>query len=187
MNIKLMTLSLLLLSFVLSFNVYAKSNGGGKHFVLNVIGTGYQYQSTVPDIDGDNLVDEAICFDVALVNMKNQQIIGTATDCLSSITPSDTGIALVGTTYFNLPSGTLITRGSTTVAPVLHETTTPQGQAITHITGAAGESNAILGGTGRFEYATGTARLSGMVDMSNFAGADGDPITFDCIFVIDLD
>ncbi len=53
--------------------------------------------------------------------MKNQQIIGTATDCLSSITQSPPSVALVGTTYFNLPSGTLITRGNTTVAEILHD------------------------------------------------------------------
>lgn len=114
-------------------------------------------------------------------------VIGTATDCLSSITQSPPCVALVGTTYFNLPSGTLITRGNTTVAEILHDITTPKGQMMTHITGEAGEDNAIIGGTGRFEYATGTARLSGMVNLSKFTGAVGDPITFDCIFVIDLD
>ncbi|AAZ28799.1 hypothetical protein [Colwellia psychrerythraea] len=187
MNIKSIALNVLLLTFGLTLNVNAQNNGGGKHFVLNLIGTGHQYQSTVPDIDGDGVDDDAICFDVALVNIKNQQIIGSATDCLASITPGDTGLALVGTSYFNLPSGTLITRGNTTVSPVLHDTITPKGQKMTHITGASGEGNAIIGGTGRFEYATGTARLSGMVDMTNFSGVDGDPISFDCIFVIDLD
>jgi hypothetical protein len=86
-----------------------------------------------------------------------------------------------------MPNGTLITRGSTTVQPVLHPTVTPKGQNITHITGASIDGNSIIDGTGRFKNATGTVRLSGMVDMTNFAGSVGDPLGFDCLFIIDLD
>ena len=44
-----------------SFNALAKQNGG-KHLVLNLIGTGNMYEGLVPDIDGDNIDDPAICF-----------------------------------------------------------------------------------------------------------------------------
>ncbi len=145
------------------------------------------YESTVPDIDGDFMDDPAICFDTELVNMKNRQVIGTATDCLSNITPVGSGLALIGTTYFHLPQGTLIVRGKTTVQPVTQETVTPDGQTITHITGASSGQNAIIGGTGRFADSTGTVRLSGMVDMTEFAGNVDDPIVFDCLFIVDLD
>jgi hypothetical protein len=161
--------------------------GGGKHLVLNLIGTGFMYEDTVPDIDGDGSDDPAICFDVELINQSNKQVVGTATDCLSDLTPTGSGVALVGTSYFHLPQGTLITRGRTSVQPVLQPTVTTWGQNITHITGASGTDNAIIGGTKRFEGATGTVRLSGMVDLSGFAGNIGDPMTFDCLFVIDLD
>ena len=161
--------------------------GGGKHLVLNLVGTGFMYEDTVPDIDGDGIDESAICFDVELSNQKNNQVVGTATDCLSDLTPTGTGIALVGTSYFHLPQGTLITRGLTSVQPVLQPTVTTWGQNITHITGASGTGNAIIGGTKRFAGATGTVRLSGMVDLSEFAGNVGDPMTFDCLFVIDLD
>ncbi|WP_245709947.1 hypothetical protein [Ferrimonas sediminum] len=144
------------------------------------------YESTVPDIDGDGHDDAAICFDVELHDAKNRRQVGTATDCLSNVTPVGTGIALTGTTYFHLPQGTLVTRGNTTVQPVLHNTMTPSGQTVTHITGASGTGNAILWGSNRFDGAMGTVRLSGMVDMTNFAGNPGDPIAFDCLFVIDL-
>jgi len=60
------------------------SAGGGKHLVLNLVGTGYMYEDTVPDIDGDAIDDPAICFDVELINQKNKQSVGTATDCLSN-------------------------------------------------------------------------------------------------------
>lgn len=187
MNIKTVLIVVMSICLGMSSSVSAKSKGGGHHFVFNLIGPGNMYESYVPDIDGDTLDDPAICFDIELVNMKNQKVIGTATDCLSNVTPVGTGVALVGTTYFHMSNGTLITRGNTTVQPVLHQTTTPNGQNITHITGASGTDNAIIGGTGRFANKTGTVRLSGMVDMSGFTGNVDDPIVFDCLFIVDLD
>lgn len=175
-----------ILALLLGVATGAQANGGGRHLVLNLVGTGAMYEDIVPDIDGDGSDDPAICFDVDLVNMKNRQTVGTATDCLSNVTPTGTGIALVGTTYFNLPQGELIVRGNTTVQPVLHPTVTPAGQTMTHITGAASPDNAVLSGTRRFAGAEGTVRLSGMVDMSGFGGEVGDPISFDCLFVVDL-
>jgi len=181
---------LLALCFGLSFNAMAKNNGGGKHYVFNLIGTGAMYEAEVADIDGDGVDDPAICFDVDLINAKNQQLIGTATDCLSDVTPTETVIGtaleLVGTTTFHLPQGDLVVRGNTTVQPVLHPIMTPSGQNITHITGASGTEDAVINGTGRFAGAAATARLSGMVDLSGFGGNVGEPITFDCLFVVDL-
>lgn len=168
-------------------NVSADNRGGGNHYVLNLVGSGEMYLSTVPDIDGDGVEDDALCFDIELMNAKNRSYIGSATDCLSNIQLAGTGIQLVGTTYFNMPEGTLVTRGNTTVQPVLHSTVTPSGQVITHITGASGDGNGIIEGTGRFAGSQGTVRLSGMVDMTSFTGAEGTPIAFDCLFVIDLD
>ena len=177
---------LLALCFGLSFNAMAKNKGGGKHYVFNLIGTGAMYEGVVADIDGDGIDDTAWCFDVDLINAKNQQLIGTGTDCLSNVTPMGTGLALVGTTTFHLPQGDLVVRGNTTVQPVFHLTVTPSGQNITHITGASGTGDAVIDGTGLFAGAAATARLSGMVDLSEFAGNVGDPITFDCLFVVDL-
>ena len=187
MKNKIRFLSTVFTGLALSPFVLAGDQGGGKHLVFNLVGTGHQYASTVPDIDGDGVDDPALCFDVSLVNMKNQQLVGSATDCLSEISMEETGVALVGTTYFHLPNGTLVTRGRTTVAPVLHETITPAGHMMTHVTGASSDDYAILGGYGRFARANGTARLSGMVNLSAFTGTAGDPITFDCLFVIDIE
>lgn len=171
----------------LTANAENPHSDAGKHLALNFIGSGSMYESTVPDIDGDGIDDAAMCFDVQVVNIVDNQIVGRGTDCLSKVTPTGTGVALVGTTYFHLPSGTLITRGKTSVQPVFHPTTTPKGQPITHITGAASDKNSVIGGTGRFANATGKVRLSGMVDMTNFAGNVGNPIVFDCLFIVDLD
>ena len=161
--------------------------GSDGRYELNLRGSGDMYMDVVPDIDGDFIDDPAICFDTDLVDLKTNRVVGMATDCLSDVTPFGDGLKLIGTTYFHLPQGTLITRGNTTVQPVGHETTSVTGQTFTHITGAAGSGNAIIGGDGRFAGVSGTSRLSGMVSMENFAGNVGDPIVFDCLFVIDLD
>lgn len=188
MKIKTAMMVCIAICLCLSFSSSAGGKAGGKILVLNLVGSGEMYPDTVPDIDGDEVDDDAICFDVDLVNATNGQVIGTATDCLSEVSDGDNGgVALVGTTYFYMHQGMLITRGNTTVQPINHDITTPMGQMITHITGAAGSGNAILDGTGRFAGRTGTVRLSGMVDMSGFAGNEGDPIAFDCLFVITLD
>lgn len=171
----------------LSFGANADSRGSGRHMVLNLIGTGPMREAIVPDIDGDGVDDPAICFDVDLVNLKTKRTIGTASDCLSNVTPTGTGIALVATTFFNMPQGELVVRGRTTVQPVLHPTETAAHFNVTHVTGAASPDNAVISGTRRFAGAEGTVRLSGMVDMSGFGGNVGDPIGFDCIFVLDLD
>ena len=187
MNKIITSITTICLFLSLSFNAQAEGNGGGKHYVFNLIGTGVMYPGTVADIDGDGVDDPAMCFDVDLINAKNQQLIGTGTDCLSDVTPTGTGLALVGTTFFHLPEGDLVVRGNTSVQPVLQPTITPAGQNITHTTGAAGTGDAVIDGTGRFAGVAGTARLSGMVDLSGFAGSVGDPISFDCLFVVDLD
>lgn len=176
-------------ALLLPFSLQAedKSDDAGKHFVLNLVGTGHMYENTVPDIDGDGQDDPAMCFDVQVFDAHTNKIIGKGTDCLAKVTPTGTGVALVGTTYFHFSGGTLITRGKTSVQPVFHPTITPRGEVITHITGASSNDNAILGGTGRFAHAKGTARLSGMVNMANFSGNIGDPISFDCLFVVNLD
>jgi hypothetical protein len=187
MKNKIVSTTILSIFLCLSFNASAKDDGGGKHYVLNLIGTGEMYEG-YEDLDGDGYAtDEAWCFDVDLVDMKNQQVIGTGTDCLADVTPMTPGVKLVGTTYFHMPQGDLVVRGNTSVQPVFHPIETPDGQSMTHITGAAGIGNAVIDGTKLFAGATGTARLSGMVDMSAFFTNVGDPITFNCIFVIDLD
>ena len=103
----------------------------GKGTVLRLVGTAVARQGKVMDIDGDGQEDDALCFEVDLLDAGGKKI-GTAIDCLSAITPVGDGMALVGTTIFNLPNGTFIARGYTTVQPL---TTTVPSPA-THTTGA---------------------------------------------------
>ena len=162
---------------------WANAAGIGNNIVVRLAGTGVAYA-------GDELFGEfgltpvgAACFDVDLVDAKSGNVIGTATDCLSSITPSatDNGLMLTGTTFFYFPGGTLISQGMTTVQPVLH------GSAdFTHITGAVPSpgDNSVVYGDGKFKKAAGPVRLSGAVNLSAL-GSDGQ-ITFDCVFIIDI-
>jgi hypothetical protein len=160
--------------------------------ILQVKGTGLGEMRDI-DTDGDGVLDTlANCFDVGLFDPRTGRQVGTATDCLSDVNvlidddpanaPMGWNIALTGTTFFNLPGGTLVTQGLTTVRPAL-QPTSQGGVTFTHVTGANGDGG-VQYGSGKFEHAFGNARLSGLVNLSKLA-TDGE-ITFDCLFVIDL-
>jgi len=154
------------------------------NIVVRLVGTAIGEDRTVPDIDGDGIDDQALCFDINLENIKTGKIIGVATDCLSEITPVGDGLSLIGTTTFNFNDGNqLVSRGITTVQPI-----TDGSPNMTHITGSIPDvnENNILSGTGKYHDASGPVRLSGAVNME--PQDDGTlQITFDCLFVISLD
>ena len=168
-----------------SVALVAFANNGGRVLTLNLKGTGAMYERSVPDIEGDGQDDDAICFDVQLFDLSTGHQIGTATDCLANIAGDGDGLNLVGTTFFKFNGGaTLVTRGVTTVHPDGVGSLSP----FTHVTGAVPSGgNDILLGTNQFNNATGSVRLSGLVDMTNFGANVGDPITFDCVFVVVID
>ena len=156
------------------------ANRGGQVLTFNLKGTGIAYTAEIPVI-GDSKTTVATCFDVELYDMSTGFQIGTATDCLADIAEEPGGLKLVGTTYFKFTGGaTLVSRGNTTVTPVLHGS-----PGFTHITGAGADGNGILSGTNQYKNASGGVRLSGLVNLSKL-DTDGQ-ITFDCIFVINLD
>jgi hypothetical protein len=166
-------------ALLMSSKMAGNSGLPGKGAVLRLMGTGEAYAGMVPDIDGDGADDPATCFDVNLYDASGKMI-GTATDCLSEITPVGDGLALIGTTIFRLPNGTFVSRGRTTVQPITTIMPTPA----THITGAIpmDGSNGVLYGTGAFSGFTAQVRLSGAVNMSQL-DSDG-LITFDCLFAV---
>ncbi len=151
----------------------------GRGTVLRLAGTDVAYPDMVMDIDGDGQQDDALCFDVDLLDASGR-IIGTATDCLSQITPVEGGLALVGTTTFNLPNGTFTARGYTTVQPL----TTTMPSPATHTTGAVPMpgTNGVIHGTGAYENFQAEVRLSGAVNLSRL-DSHGE-ITFDCLFSV---
>jgi len=168
----------------------AHAGGFGKNIVVVLKGT------ATADVSGGHFyqlgLDEelaelggATCFDMDLVDARTGWVIGTGADCLSLVTPSktDSGMSLTATTFFYFPGGTLVSQGLVTVQPVLtNKTENPQ---FTHVTGAAplpSEKNVIYGDR-RFRKATGSVRLSGLVNLSQF---NAGVIDFDCVFIIDI-
>lgn len=131
---------------------------------------------------------DVFCFTVDLVDPSTGHRIGDGVDCLdtSTIVPIGTegGFEITNTTTFNLPGGTIVSESLTTVQP-----SGPGSVGVTHVTGAipAEGSNQILSGTGRFANAEGRVTINGAVDMSGFGFGAGDPIGFDCVFIINLD
>ncbi len=162
-----------------------------EHLVLKLHGTGFMYSMEVPGMEEGDDPMEAMCFELDVIDMKSNEIIGSGTDCMSNVEMKEDGnVALVGTTYFYLPEGQLIARGAITVQPVPEDfnLVSANGHPYSHITGSASTSdqNSIIGGTGKFENSSGRVRLSGMVDMTEFTMNEDDPITFSCLFLVDV-
>ena len=166
------------LAFITWTGANAEESAGPKNFVVALRGTA---EGVFRTFDGV----EYLCFDVDLINPATERIIGPATDCLdlNSIVPigGDGGFGINNLTFFGLPGGTVASLSRTTIQPVEDPSHGP-----THITGEVAPGDNIIThlSTGRFENATGNTRLSGQVDMSLFGSWI---ITFDCLFIVDLD
>lgn len=174
-------------AFVVFGTSDAEAKNGPKNFVVVLQGTAEGRAETINEVDN-------ICFDVDLVDPSTDRRIGSGTDCLALGTFSPIGVVeptslqgfrIVNTTFFNLPGGQIVSRSLTTIQPVHPDEVDPV-SGPTHITGEVGQNDNILSGTGRFGEVSGSTRLSGAVDLRDFTLAAGSPITFDCIFVIDL-
>lgn len=148
-----------------------------KNLVVALRGTAVAQQRTIPQTPQGSTT--ANCFDLALVDVAKNEVIGTATDCLSDFGPD----AITGTTIFHFREGTLTTRGRTTVQPI---SSSALPSPSTHITGSipVPNTNQVLSGTGKFRDKSATVRLSGAVNLMRLASHN--EITFDCLFVIDL-
>ena len=126
------------------------------------------------------------CFDVKLYSPSSGEVIGTGTDCLDLATISpigeDGGFQINNTTFFHFDEGTIVSLSRTTIQPISDPLPT---SGPTHLTSESSSDDNIIAnlGTGDFKGASGSTRLSGSVDMTEFTGP-GSPITFDCIFVI---
>lgn len=172
-------------------NNYTETEGaGGMHtdseiLLVKLTGTGVGYHKSIPGFD-----DEALCFDIDLVDLKSNKIIGGATDCISDEQINVDGVEFIGTTYLYFADGVIATRGTVSVRSVEEENIVLRtGQKITNLTGSATTGNTFIEGenTGIYENRTGNTRISGMINTENFAFNEGDEQFFDCIFEIHLD
>lgn len=118
----------------------------------------------------------ADCQKIDMYNAVTNKIIGDAVDCFENYVFADNGgFSLYRTTYFHFPQGELVAAGFTTAQPILAGS-----PGTTHIVGniPAEGANNIVSGTHRFSGATGRVRLSGAVNLG---------VSFNCIFIIDID
>jgi len=159
----------------------------GKELLLNAKGLAVAYSCPIPETVLGTTT--ALCFNVPLFNMKTGAYVGTLVDRLADIIPKEGGGLLVTVTstfqfteWKKKPQ--LTTRVLGNVQPFIEGSTT-----MTHLTGAipSGGDNDILFGTKRFRHATGTARESGAINLSEFQGQVGDEVIFDLIWNIKLD
>ena len=125
---------------------------------------------------------EMLCFTVDMVELESGEVIGEGTDCLdlaSIVGGAGGAFALSNTTFFNFDDyGTIKSQNRTTISPVVEGS-----PGLTHLTGDLPDADNILSGTDEFEDIEGTARLSGLVDLTNFPTT----MTLNCIFVLTFD
>ena len=146
-------------------------------------GTKNSYTCEIPPTDLGTT--EATCHDHDIINLKTGRIIGTATDATADVMPTSEGLVGTGTTFFHLPQGSLVVRGTGTIQPVLHGNPQLDGHPVTHIAGIFPEphDNNVLNGTGVFEGTEGTFVLLGALDLTNAAQGQG---SYHCLYDMDL-
>ena len=160
----------------------ANAGGFGKNIVVLLAGEGLA-DGTGNQFTQLGLVapEGVLCFDMDLVDAKTGRVIGSGSDCLSAIKQFENGgMSLTATSFFHFRSGTLVSQGLVTVQPKLHGL-----DEFTHVTGAAPSpsENNVIYGDGRFKDASGSVRLSGLVNLSRLGSGY---IDFDCVFIIDV-
>ncbi|MCH7624483.1 MAG: hypothetical protein IIC83_01025 [Chloroflexi bacterium] len=178
-----------LITAALSLVVLAAVIGGGFLVLGN---SSAQAKDADPDIvvilRGDGVpVDNpdgvlGTCLETDLFDAHTNRLIGTGIDCLVfvEISEDETMFSIERTTVFNMPEGRLVARGLTTVVPIFGGSSPD----FTHVVGDVDDAtDNIVSGTKRFKNATGSVRLSGIVNLSTFPNSIG----FNCIFIIDLD
>ena len=162
----------------------ANASGRGNNIVVLLAGEGLA-DNTGNQFTQLGLVAPTgvLCFDMDLVDAKTDRVIGSGSDCLSAITPSENGgMALTATSFFHFPGGTLVSQGLVTVQPKFYGL-----DEYTHVVGAAPSpsENNVIYADGEFKDAAGSVRLSGLVNLSRLQ--EFGYIDFDCVFIIDIE
>lgn len=187
MNQIALTASLALAAAALAGSPAADASGWKKrtHRIVVVLEAQNQPPSsvtTIPDIDGDGMDDNAdLCIDGDLVNPRTGRKVGTGTECLSF-----TEAGPIATTTFNFWRGSMTARGKMNLAPVtwLAEDHPDVDGSVGDLSGyfPAPGTNNILKGTRRFRHASGRVRLSGGAKVN-----DDGTFNLNCIFIIEFD
>lgn len=123
------------------------------------------------------------CHTMPLIDPSSNLQVGTGIDCLAGIEKDGKGgLTLTAVSFFVLPSGTLVSSGTTSLPAFIGDFGSASGtdSARTHVTGAVPSGYNVIGGTGQFAGMKGKVRLSGTMKI-------GDSLFFDCIFILNLE
>ena len=145
------------------------------NIVVTLRGPGTPVEVDIPGVDtpGD-------CLETELFDTRTDRLIGTGIDCIDIAEAEGADFLVNRTTIFKFRRGILVANGPTTVVPIFGDSSPD----FTHVVGDVDSTEQnIIFGTRRFAHATGSVRLSGIVNLSEFPATVG----FNCIFVIDLD
>jgi len=124
---------------------------------------------------------EGNCFDVPMLDPRNQNQIGTATRCFTDVKTMQDGLALTETTFLKFADGTIVARSRPTIQPILDGT-----GDMTHLIGSVPEPFAtnllVENSTERFKNMPGNLRSGGVVNLTNFK--EKNELTFDDLALI---
>jgi hypothetical protein len=124
---------------------------------------------------------EGNCFNVELIDVRQEERLGTATRCFTDVQTVQNGLAFTETTFLHLPGGQIVARTRMTAQPIIGN-----GSEMTHITGTVPSpfaTNLLAdAGTDKFRNVPGRMRLSGVMNLQNFH--DKNEITFNDIAIV---
>jgi hypothetical protein len=177
-----MIISIILFMVVIGFHASAIAAVNSRVLVVQLKGRATGRTLPIPPVANTG-THEGNCFDVQLINVGTDKPIGTATRCFADINNVGPGMALTDTIFFRLPEGAIVSRNRTTIQSTIEGSPTA-----THFAVAFPDPYATTilpdAGSGIFRGVSGSARLAGVMDMSQFHARN--EIGFDDIAIIAL-
>jgi hypothetical protein len=135
---------------------------------------------SIPSIEATGTT-EGNCFDVPMIDPKNQKQLGTATRCFTDVQTVQDGLSLTETTFLKFADGTIVARSHPTSQPILDDSA-----EMTHLIGAVPTpyvTNLLVDhSTETYKDMAGSLRYGGAVDLSRFR--ENNELTFDDLALI---
>jgi hypothetical protein len=135
---------------------------------------------SIPSIDATGTT-EGNCFDVPMIDPKNQQQLGTATRCFTDVQTVQDGLALTETMFLKFADGTIVARSRPTIQPILDDAAD-----MTHLIGAVPTpyvTNLLVDqSTETYRDMAGSLRYGGVMNLNRFK--ENNEITFDDLALV---
>jgi hypothetical protein len=176
-----MLISIIMLSLGISSVLFADlAIAAEAPFIVQLKGKAIGETHRIPPIEATG-TREGNCFNVELIDIRQEERIGTATRCFTDVRTVQNGLTFTETTFLHLPGGQIVARTRMTAQPVIDN-----GSEMTHITGTVPSpfaTNLLAdAGTNKFRNLPGRMRVSGVMNLHNFH--DKNEITFNDIAIV---